>query len=312
MQRIKQFLSDIDAYSLQKRVQRKFKRRHIITDSIDTIWDGDLQDVRNISKYNDGIQYILVLQDIFSRFLFTAPLKQKTAAEVIKGLRSIFAKGRKPKVLRTDKGSEFKNKWVKSFLKKEEVHSIYTENETKSNFAERSIQKLENRLHRMFVQKDSYKFVDELANITQSINATPTRPLGDMAPVDVTKDTEGEARFSAFLERTKNDKQTNEKRVSLKGKKQRKRYFKFKVNDRVRISHLKHTFQREYDQKWTGEIFVITHRFRRQGIEVYRLKDYADESISGTFYAQELQKVNKKEDTVWKVDKILKERTRKR
>lgn len=169
-------------------------------------------------------------------------------AEVIKGLRSIFAKGRKPKVLRTDKGSEFKNEWVRSFLKKEEVHSIYTENETKSNFAERIIQKLENRLHRMFVQKDSYKFMDELANITQSINATPTRPLGDMAPVDVTKDTEGET--SAFLERTKRDKQTYKKRVSLKGKKKRKRYYKLKVNDRVRISHLKHTFQREYDQKW--------------------------------------------------------------
>lgn len=196
-------MSDTDANSLQKRVQRKFKRRHIITDSINTIWDGDLQDVRNISKYNDGIQYILVLKDIFSRFLFTAPLKQKTAAEVIKGLRSIFAKGRKPKVLRRDKGSKFQNKWVISFLKKKEVHSIYTENETKSNFAERSIQKLENRLHRMFVQNDSYKFVDELANITQSINATPSRPLGDMTPVDVTKDTEGEARFSAFLERTK-------------------------------------------------------------------------------------------------------------
>lgn len=196
-------MSDTDANSLQKRVQRKFKRRHIITDSINTIWDGDLQDVRNISKYNDGIQYILVLKDIFSRFLFTAPLKQKTAAEVIKGLRSIFAKGRKPKVLRRDKGSKFQNKWVISFLKKKEVHSIYTENETKSNFAERSIQKLENRLHRMFVQNDSYKFVDELANITQSINATPSRPLGDMIPVAVTKDTEGEARFSAFLERTK-------------------------------------------------------------------------------------------------------------
>lgn len=196
-------MSDTDANSLQKRVQRKFKRRHIITDSINTIWDGDLQDVRNISKYNDGIQYILVLKDIFSRFLFTAPLKQKTAAEVIKGLRSIFAKGRKPKVLRRDKGSKFQNKWVISFLKKKEVHSIYTVNETKSNFAERSIQKLENRLHRMFVQNDSYKFVDELANITQSINATPSRPLGDMIPVDVTKDTEGEARFSAFLERTK-------------------------------------------------------------------------------------------------------------
>lgn len=101
-------MSDTDANSLQKRVQRKFKRLHFITDSIDSIWDGDLQDVRNISKYNDGIQYILVLQDIFSRSLFTAPLKQKTANEVIKGLRSIFAKGRKPKILRTDKGSTLK------------------------------------------------------------------------------------------------------------------------------------------------------------------------------------------------------------
>jgi hypothetical protein len=168
LHRIKQFLSDIDAYSLQKRIQGKFKRRHIITDSIGSIWDGDLQDVKNISKYNDGIQYILVLQNIFSRYLFTAPLKQKMAAEVMKALRSIFAKGRKPKILRTDKGNEFKNKWVKAFLRKECVHSIYTENETKSSLAQWSIQKLENILHRMFLQRQSY-FVDEMANITQSI-----------------------------------------------------------------------------------------------------------------------------------------------
>lgn len=50
----------------------------------------------------------------------------------------------------------------------------------------------------MFVQKDLYKFVDELANITQSINATSTRQFGDMAPVDVIKDTEGEARCSTL------------------------------------------------------------------------------------------------------------------
>lgn len=80
LHRIKQFLSDTDTYSLQKRVQRTFLRRHIITDSIDSIWDGDLQDVKNISKYNDRIQYILVLQDIFSRFLFTAPLKHKNGS----------------------------------------------------------------------------------------------------------------------------------------------------------------------------------------------------------------------------------------
>lgn len=310
---IKQFLSDLESYSLQKRVQRKFPRRHILTDSIDSIWDGDLQDVRNISKENDGVQYILVLQDIFSRFLFTAPLKQKTASNVIDALKNIFAKGRKPKVLRTDKGSEFKNRWVSAFLKKESVHQIFTENETKSNFAERSIQNLENRLHRMFAHNQSYKYLNIMPSITEGINNTPSRPLGGFAPADVTKKNEDEVRYSAYLQRTKHDKrsQGSRKVKSANTHYSKEKLYKFKINDKVRITHLRRLFQREYDQKWTGEIFRVSSRFRSQGIPVYKLKDFADESISGTFYAQELQKVNKDDDSIWKIDKILKERKRK-
>lgn len=88
--------------------------------------------------------------------------------------------------------------------------------------------------------------------------------------------------------------------------------YKYEINDKVRITHLRRLFQREYDQKWTGEIFKVSSRFRSQGIPVYKLKDFADESISGTFYSQELQKVNKDDDSIWKIDKILKERKRKR
>ena len=62
---IRDFLSTQDAYSLQRKVNRKFKRRHIIADSIDSHWDGDLLDARGISKHNDGFQYIMVLQDVF-------------------------------------------------------------------------------------------------------------------------------------------------------------------------------------------------------------------------------------------------------
>jgi hypothetical protein len=97
---------------------------------------------------------------------------------------------------------------VKAFLKKEGVHSIYTENETKSSLAERSIQKLDSILHMMFLQRQSYKFADELANITQSINATPSRPLGNMAPVNLTKETEEEARYNAYVKRTETDMQS--------------------------------------------------------------------------------------------------------
>ena len=90
---INRFLSSLEAYSLQKRVQRKFKRSPVLIEGIDVQWDGDLMDVRNISKYNENYKYILVLQDVFSRFIFTAPLKNKTASEIINGLKSIFKTG---------------------------------------------------------------------------------------------------------------------------------------------------------------------------------------------------------------------------
>ena len=63
---INKFLSSIDAYSLQKRVQRKFKRSPVLVEGIDSLWDVDRMDVRNILKYNQNYQYILVMQDVFS------------------------------------------------------------------------------------------------------------------------------------------------------------------------------------------------------------------------------------------------------
>ena len=71
---------------------------------------------------------------------------------------------------------------------------------------------------------------------------------------------------------------------------------------------MRRTFQSEYDQKWTGEIFKVSGKYLSQGLPVYKLKDFAGESIFGTFYAQELQK---DENSIWKIDKILQERKRK-
>lgn len=93
-------------------------------------------------------------------------------------------------------------------------------------------------------------------------------------------------------------------------KKKKKRTFKFKIDDLVRITYLRHPFQRDYQQKWTEELFKIRRRYVRQGIPVYQLKDFSDEPIDGTFYQPELQKANKEADTIWKIEKILKKRKR--
>jgi hypothetical protein len=158
----------------------------------------------------------------------------------------------------------------------------------------------------MLMHNNSYQYLEELPKITESINNTPSRPLGGMLPSEVNEDTQEEVGYRAYLERTKRDK-PRIKQATASAKKPKSPY-KFKVNDKVRITHLRHTFQREYEQKWTGEIFIIQRRYVSQGITVYKLKDFLGEPISGTFYAQELQKVNKSERNLWKVDKILKER----
>ena len=64
------------------------------------------------------------------------------------------------------------------------------------------------------------------------------------------------------------------KRKQIKKEKRDKKVkFLFKVGDKVRISHLRSAFQREYDIKWSGEIFKISRRFIRQGQPIYRIID---------------------------------------
>ena len=74
---------------------------------------------------------------------------------------------------------------------------------------------------------------------------------------------------------------------------------------------MKYIFQRDYQEKWTEEIFMITHRHSEQGIPLNRLKDVADEPVDGYFYERELQKVTKDADALFRVEKVLKTRTRK-
>ena len=66
--------------------------------------------------------------------------------------------------------------------------------------------------------------------------------------------------------------------------------FKFQVGDPVRISKVKRMFENSYLPDFTEEIFTLYKRMARQ-VQVYKLKDDAGETIEGTFYEPELQKI---------------------
>jgi len=84
--------------------------------------------------------------------------------------------------------------------------------------------------------------------------------------------------------------------------------FRFKVGDKVRLTHLRNPFTREYDERWTGDIFIVSQRILRGGLPLYKVKDYDGDEIKGTFYQSELQKIDVRDEDMWKVEKKLKSR----
>ena len=78
-------------------------------------------DVSSLSSENDGVKFLLVTVDIFSKYLYLQPLQSKKGVEVKKFLENIFDKGRQPKVCRFDMGKEFSNKVVEKFLKEKNI-----------------------------------------------------------------------------------------------------------------------------------------------------------------------------------------------
>ena len=75
-------------------------------------------------------------------------------------------------------------------------------------------------------------------------------------------------------------------------------------------SHIKELFDREYSQKWTGELFKVDTRYRRESIPVYTLEDWSGERVEGSFYQPELQPVTVDKNTEFHIEQVLKKRTR--
>jgi hypothetical protein len=98
-----------DAYTLHKPMRRHFKRNRVIVGGIDQQWQMDLADMQSMQKFNDGYRYLLVCVDVFSKYAWLVPLKNKTGPTLVEAFKVILSSGRKPEKIMTDQGTEFFN-----------------------------------------------------------------------------------------------------------------------------------------------------------------------------------------------------------
>ena len=78
----------------------------------------DLADMQLISKYNKGIRYLLRDIDLFSKYAWVDPLKDKKGITIVNAFQSILDSSKlKPNKIWVDQGSEFYNSPFKKCLK---------------------------------------------------------------------------------------------------------------------------------------------------------------------------------------------------
>ena len=290
---ITQWLQKQESYATSKQVHRKFKMASVRVSSIGEQYDADLMSVGNLSKENEGVKYLLFVIDIFSRYLWVEPLKDKTAKTVLHAMKKIFRE-KKPKKLRSDKGSEFNNQWFKKYMKDEGVHYFVTQNTPKANYVERVQRTIRTMMYRLMRKNRSYNYIDDLDEIVKNYNSSPHSSLMGLAPKEITNDNETDLWAHMYLKKSPRIKKVTP--------------FKFNAGDYVRISYLKHPFRKNYEQQFTSEVFKILSRHRKQGIPMYKLTDLKNDHITGSFYNAELQKVDKNQDSLWYIEKILRKK----
>ena len=132
--------SSILADELHKPVVKKFNKRKVYSQFKDNIWGVDLADMQSLSRKNKGIKYLLRAIDLYSKYAFVIPLKDKKGISIVNAFDKIMKQSnRKPNKIWVDQGGEFYNNIFKKWLSDNDIIIYSTYNEGKSVVAERFI-----------------------------------------------------------------------------------------------------------------------------------------------------------------------------
>ena len=108
---------------------------------------GDLADMQSLSRKNKGIKYLLCVIDLFSKYAFVVPLKDKKGISIVNAFDKIIKQSnRKPNKIWVDQGSEFYNPDFKKWLSDNNIEMYSTYNEGKSVVAERFSRTLKKKI----------------------------------------------------------------------------------------------------------------------------------------------------------------------
>ena len=221
--------------------------------------------MQSLSRKNKGIKYLLCVIDLYSKYAFVIPWKDKKGSSIVNAFnKTIKQSEREPNKIWVDQGGEFYNNVFEKWLSDNDINMYSMYNEGKSVVAERFIRTLKNKLYKHMTAIGKNVYYDILDDVVNEYNSTKHSTI-KMKPIDV----------------------IDNKRLYIDEHNEKDR--KFKVGDRVRISRYKNIFAKGYAPNWSSEIFIVD-KINDTMPYTYNLKDLSDEEIIGSFYDKKLQK----------------------
>jgi transposase InsO family protein len=274
LKQVSDYLANQETYTRHKLKRIEFTRNRVVALGIDTNWQADLCDVKSLWRFNRPYRHLLTVIDVFSKFGFAEPIKNKTPEMVIKAFQKIMNEsGRKPFRLFTDRGSEFIASTFKDFADDEGIELLTSQNDTvKASVAERYNRTLKSRLWKYFSFAKTKHYLKALPYIVKGINHSYHRSI-KMRPVDVTEETRDEVYQNLYGEM--NREQTR---------------FHYELGNLVRIPMKKSGFNKGYEPNFSKELYTICQQLPRNP-PMYRVKDSDDRILKRTFYDKELVSV---------------------
>lgn len=294
-EKAKQILEHMEGYTLHREYkQPKYYNPYYVHGRREQV-QGDLIDIAAISRENDGTKFLLVLIDIFTKFLWVYPLKNKGGAAMKAAVTNwLDTIDRRPKVLMTDKGTEFTCRPVQQLLRGRGVEWQAAIGTLKASIAERVNKSLQVIIYKYLTQNETVRYIDVLASLVETYNKRGHRTLEGMSP------------RVADRPRSEAAVQTIHHRRYAKVEERRKEKLPFKVGDVVRLKTMPKKItssSRAYAIQFQGEYYRIVRINRSLPIALYYIRSMdTGEFIEGGLYANELVK---QRGDAFKIERVI-------
>lgn len=324
--RVKRFLSGQSSYTLHRQVRKRFTRNRTFVSGIDDQWQADLVDMHSLAAQNQGNKFLLTCIDVFSKYAWVLPVREKSSQAMCRVFRTLFDKEaapRLPKRLQTDKGKEFFNASLEKLFRECEPHPVHhfaSWSDQKAAVVERFNRTLKSRMWRYFSARNTKRYLQVLPQLVHAYNNSRHRTIGlTPAAASLPQNSElvrkrlyplppppppppraGNPPGAGCQLGAKCPPPTTPKSLEQPHESSPTR------GDIVRISKWKGSFEKGYMPNWSREDFRVTDRVEsNDGRVVYRIEDKQGEPIKGVFYREELQPISRNQ---YRIEQVLKQR----